>query len=78
MSSFILGVGITVALGSLKPKVGVRIPNPQPNKNLFDFLKKLMLNSNLDQRYLDIVDEKIVEEGIKIYNYRKKYIDEIK
>lgn len=46
-------------------------------KNKNDFLKKLMLNSNLDQRYLDIVDEKIVEEGIKIYNYRKKYIDEI-
>ncbi len=43
------------------------------NKN--DYLKKIMLNSNLDQRYLDILDEKIVDEGIKIYNYRKKYID---
>lgn len=44
-------------------------------KNKNDYLKKLMLNSNLDQRYLDIIDEKIVDEGLKIYNYRKKYID---
>ena len=44
-------------------------------KNKNDYLKKLMLNSNLDSRYLDIIDEKIVEEGIKIYNYRKKYIE---
>ena len=46
-------------------------------KNKNDFLKKLMFNGNLDQRYLDIIDEKIVEEGLKIYQYRKKYIDEI-
>ena len=35
-------------------------------KNKNDYLKKLMLNSNLDTRYLDILDEKIVENGIKI------------
>ena len=46
-------------------------------KNKNDYLKKLMLNSYLDDRYLDILDEKIVEEGLKIYNYRKKYIDQI-
>ncbi len=46
-------------------------------KNKNDYLKKLMLNSNLDQRYLDVIDEKIVDEGMKIYNYRKKYIDSI-
>lgn len=46
-------------------------------KNKNDFLKKLMLNNNLDSRYLDILDEKIVDEGLKIYNYRKKYIDMI-
>ena len=46
-------------------------------KNKNDFLKKLMFNSNLDRRYLDILDEKIVEEGMKIYSYRKKYIDMI-
>lgn len=46
-------------------------------KNKNDYLKKLLVNSTLDTRYLDILDEKIVEEGIKIYNYRKKYIDSI-
>ena len=46
-------------------------------KNKNDYLKKLLINSSLDTRYLDILDEKIVEEGIKIYNYRKKYIDSI-
>lgn len=44
-------------------------------KNKNDFLKKLMINSNLDTRYLDILDEKIVENGLKIYEYRKRYID---
>ena len=44
-------------------------------KNKNDYLKKLMLNSNLDQRYLDIIDEKIIDEGIKIFNYRKQYIN---
>ena len=46
-------------------------------KNKNDYLKKLMVNSNLDIRYLDILDEKITEEGLKIYQYRKKYIDSI-
>ena len=44
-------------------------------KNKNDYLKKLMLNSNLDERYLDILDEKIVEEGLKIFEYRKNYIE---
>ena len=46
-------------------------------KNKNDYLKKMMINSYLDTRYLDILDEKIVEEGIKIYNYRKDYINKI-
>ncbi len=46
-------------------------------KNKNDYLKKMMINGNLDQRYLDIIDEKIVDEGIKIYNYRKDYINKI-
>jgi len=46
-------------------------------KNKNDYLKKLMLNSNLDTRYLDIIDEKIVDEGMKIYEFRKKYINSI-
>ena len=44
-------------------------------KNKNDYLKKMYLNSNLDSRYLDIIDEKIVDEGLKIYNFRKRYID---
>ncbi len=43
-------------------------------KNKNDYLKKLMLNSNLDDRYLDVIDQKIVSEGLKIYEFRKKYI----
>jgi DNA replication and repair protein RecF len=46
-------------------------------KNKNDYLKKLMINGNLDTRYLDIIDQKIVDEGMKIYNYRKEYIDSI-
>jgi DNA replication and repair protein RecF len=46
-------------------------------KNKNDYLKKLMINGNLDTRYLDIIDEKIVDEGIKIYNYRNDYINKI-
>ena len=46
-------------------------------KNKNDYLKKLMINGNLDTRYLDIIDEKIVDLGLKIYNYRKNYIDSI-
>ena len=44
-------------------------------KNKNDYLKKLLINSNLDQKYLDVLDEKIVEEGLKIYNSRRIYID---
>ena len=44
-------------------------------KNKNDFLKKLMLNGNLDSRYLDILDEKIVENGMKIYEFRNNYIN---
>lgn len=46
-------------------------------KNKNEYLKKLMINGNLDTRYLDILDSKIVEEGLKIFNFRKQYIDYI-
>ena len=46
-------------------------------KNKNDYLKKLMINGNLDTRYLDIIDEKIVDEGMKIYSYRNDYINKI-
>lgn len=46
-------------------------------KNKNDYLKKMLINSITDTRYLDILDEKIVELGIKIYEYRKNYILQI-
>lgn len=46
-------------------------------KNKNDYLKKIYFNNNLDFRYLDIIDEKLIEEGLIIYNYRKKYINSI-
>ena len=44
-------------------------------KNKNDYLKKMQINGNLDERYLDVLDEKIVDQGLKIYLYRKKYIE---
>ena len=46
-------------------------------KNKNDYLKKINLNSNLDKGYLDVLDEKIVEIGLKICEYRKKYIEDV-
>lgn len=46
-------------------------------KNKNEYLKKLMLNRTLDTKYLDIIDEKQAEIGLKIYNYRNNYIKEI-
>lgn len=46
-------------------------------KNKNEFLKKLMFNSNLDQKYLDIIDLKLAELGLIVYNYRKEYINRI-
>ncbi len=46
-------------------------------KNKNDYLKKINFNRNIDEKYLDIIDQKIVDIGIKIYQYRKKYITEV-
>lgn len=46
-------------------------------KNKNEFLKKLYLNSNLDTRYLDTLDEKISELGFKIYKIREEYFNQI-
>ncbi len=46
-------------------------------KNKNDYLKKININSNLDTKYLDVLDEKISEIGISICNYRKEYIENI-
>lgn len=42
-----------------------------------DYLKKLNLNSNIDKRYLDIINEKIIEKALKIYEYRFIFLEEI-
>lgn len=46
-------------------------------KNKNEFLKKLYLNSNLDTRYLDTLDEKISELGFKICKIRVEYFEQI-
>ena len=46
-------------------------------KNKNDYLKKLMLNNYLDTKFLDVLDEKIIEEGMYIFNCRKKYLESI-
>ena len=46
-------------------------------KNRNEYLKQINLDSNKDTRYLDILNEELVERGIYIYQYRKKYLDYI-
>lgn len=46
-------------------------------KNKNDYLKKINYNPKLDIKYLDILDEKIIELGLKINEIRRKYIEEI-
>ena len=46
-------------------------------KNKNEYLKKLYINGNLDERYLDILDLKIAEIGSQICLIRKEYIDKI-
>lgn len=46
-------------------------------KNKNEYLKCIELNKSNDLKYLDILDSKIIEEGTKIFNYRKKYVTDI-
>lgn len=46
-------------------------------KNRNEYLKMLNINGNMDRRYLDIINHKLVDRGIKIYQYRKKFLDYI-
>lgn len=46
-------------------------------KNKNDYLKKLYLNSNLDTRYLDILDEKIADLGYRICLIRNEFFLDI-
>ena len=42
-----------------------------------EYLKKMNLNGNTDIRYLDIVNEQMIQKGIKIYEYRYKFFQKI-
>lgn len=46
-------------------------------KNKNEYLKKMYLNKNLDEIYLDIIDKKISELGFEICNYRNEYLNKI-
>ena len=42
-----------------------------------EYLKKMNLNGNTDIRYLDIINDKMIENGMKIYRYRYEFFQEI-
>lgn len=42
-----------------------------------EYLKKLNLNGNSDYRYLDIINEKLIEKADKIYSYRFTFLEKI-
>ena len=39
------------------------------------YLKSMNINSNTDSDYLDVITDKLIEIGIKIYQYIKEFID---
>ena len=41
------------------------------------YLKSMYLNGNIPTDYLDVLTDKLIDLGLKIYNIRKNYIDEI-
>ncbi|MBP5684666.1 MAG: DNA replication/repair protein RecF [Bacilli bacterium] len=42
-----------------------------------DYLKKMNLNAFIDKRYLDVLNDKLIENAFKIYKYRFDYIKNI-
>ena len=42
------------------------------------YLKEMNVNGNLSKKYLDIMTEKLVDYGLKIYEARKKFLSKIK
>ncbi len=42
-----------------------------------DYLKKLNINGNMDFKYLEVIDQKMIEISLKIYYFRYFYISEI-
>ncbi len=46
-------------------------------KNRNCYLRSMYFNKNKDNQYLNVLTEKLIKEGLKIYGYRKKFIAEI-
>lgn len=42
-----------------------------------EYLRQMNINGNTDSRYLDIINDKLVDLAIIIYQYRKKYLDQV-
>ena len=42
-----------------------------------EYLKQMNINGFSDLRYLEVIDEKLIDRGTKIYIFRKKYLDYI-
>ena len=42
-----------------------------------EYLKKMNLDGNSDIRYLDVINEKMIEKGLKIYEYRYNFFKKI-
>lgn len=42
-----------------------------------EYLKKMNLNGNTDIRYLDVVNEQMIEKGIKIFEYRYNFFQSV-
>lgn len=42
-----------------------------------DYLKKMNINANIDRRYLEIINDKLIEKAVKIYEFRYMFVDEI-
>jgi len=42
-----------------------------------EYLKKMNLDGNTDMRYLDVVNQEMIEKGIKIYEYRYNFFKKI-
>ena len=41
------------------------------------YLKTMYINANTSKDYLNILTDKLIEDGMKIYNYRKEYINNL-
>lgn len=42
-----------------------------------EYLKQMSINGLTDNRYLDIINEKLVDRAVLIFKYRKQYLDQV-